>query len=194
MLREYKPFFMIDDSCKDGHVETIMDYVLSWCFRCTNYRYVKEHQPILYRYCMYMLFKLLGKELDLNYTVVDRISVKKQQQKIDLWVEVDLKRNNKIEEHAILIENKYYSPIRDHQLETYKPIFDEFYADKPNVHLHYAAITCLYHEDTHYSTFARKAKENGFKDYFIYDLFDESLNGQESESEIFNEFFIREWL
>ena len=32
-MAEYKPFLMCDDSEKDGHAETMMDYVLSWSLR-----------------------------------------------------------------------------------------------------------------------------------------------------------------
>ena len=193
-MQEYKPFLMWDDSKKDGHAETIMDYVLSWCLRCTNYRYVKEHQPILYRYCAYILFKLLGKELDLDYTSIERVNVKKQQYQIDLWVEVEMKKDTENEYHAILIEDKYYSPLGENQLETYKPKFQDYYKDKSNFHLHYAVITCLYHDDKNFPPLEQKAHKNGFDAYFVYDLLDPSLNGQESESDIFNEFFIREWL
>lgn len=193
-MQEYKPFLMWDDSKKDGHAETVMDYVLSWCLRCTNYRYVKEHQPILYQYCIYMLFRLIGKELDMVYTSIDRVNVKKQEDKIDLWVEVEISKNKITETHAILIEDKYYSPLGENQLETYKPIFDDFYSNRPDVHLHYAVITCLYHDDKNYPPLEQKAHKNGFDSYSVYDLLDPSLNGRESESDIFNEFFIREWL
>ena len=193
-MQEYKPFLMSDDSKKDGHAETIMDYVLSWCLRCTNYRYVKDHQPILYQYCAYMLFKLIDKELDLDYTSIDRVCVKKQEQGIDLWVEVELTKDKKTETHAILIEDKYYSPLGENQLETYKPNFDAVYKDRSDIHRHYAVITCLYRDNKNFPPLELKAQENGFDAYFVYDLLDPSLNGQESESDIFNEFFIREWL
>ena len=193
-MEEYKPFLMWDDSNKDGHAETIMDYVFSWCLRCTSSQYVKDHQPILYRYCMFLLCKLIEKENDIDKICIDRVIVKKQEQRIDLWVEIYLRVDNRKERHAILIEDKYYTSPRENQLADYKERFNEYYKDKPEYSLHYALITCIYDVNPYYATFQHEADANGFKLYHVYDLFDKSMGSKESESDIFNEFFIREWL
>lgn len=196
-MKEYKPFLMWDDSNKDGHAETIMDYVISWCLRCTNYQYVKDFQPILHRYCMYMLCKLIGKLQDIDKISIERVTVKKQEQKIDLWVEIDLRIDTKNESHAILIEDKYYTGVHDDQLKRYRQIFDEYYSDKsefPEKNRHYALITCLYDVDSHYDPLKAAANANNYQIYHLYELADSSLNYKESESDIYNELFLREWL
>ena len=184
---------MWDDSNKDGHAETIMDYVISWCLRCTNYQYVKDFQPILHRYCIYMLCKLIGKLQDIDKIKIERVTVKKQEQQIDLWVEIDLINDNKKEQHAILIEDKYYGKLRENQLEEYKPKFESYY-DETEYKLHYALITCLYDVNPNYKVLEESAEKNGFQIYNLYELADCSLGYKESESDIYNEIFLRNWL
>ena len=195
-MAEYKPFLMCDDSEKDGHAETMMDYVLSWSLRCTKYPFVKDNKPLLYHYCKYMLCKLIDRLQDMKIITIDDVRVWKQERYVDLWVEVDLHIDNREEHHAILIEDKYYTGVHDDQLKRYRQIFEELYKDKekyPRRNLHYVLITCLYSDNIHDAPLAQAAKENGFKIYQLYDIVDNSLGYRESESDIFNELFLREW-
>lgn len=197
-MEEYKPYLMCDNTEKDGHAETIMDYVLSWCLRCTKYSYIKDHQPILYRYCKYILCKLLGKLPEMDKIIIEDVRVWKQERYIDLWVEVDLYIDKKEEHHAILIEDKYYTGVHDDQLVRYKKIFDDYYAEKKDYtekkSRHYSLITCIYREDSQYEALAKAAKDAGFDIYHFCDLADSSLGYKESESDIYNELFIRGWV
>lgn len=197
-MEEYKPFLMWDETEKDGHAETIIDYVLSWCLRCGKYPFVKDNKPVLYQYCKYMLCKLLDRLQDMGNITIDDVRVWKQERYVDLWIEVELHVGDRKEYHAILIENKYYTGIHDNQLERYQQIFDEYYSDKPQysekTNRHYVLITCLYSNDAYYTPLAKVAKEKGFDIYHLYDLADNSLNYKESESDIYNELFLREWL
>jgi len=196
-MAEYRPFLMWDDTEKDGHAETIIDYVLSWCLRCAKYSFIKDNKPVLYQYCKYMLCKLLDRLQDMNNIAIDDVRVWKQERYIDLWVEVELHVEDRKEYHAILIENKYYTGIHDNQLERYRQIFEQYYSDKSDYlkrNLHYALVTCLYDVDTHYAPLATTAKENKFDIYHLFDLVDASLNYKESESDIYNELFLRNWL
>ena len=196
-MAEYKPFLMCDDSEKDGHAETMMDYVLSWSLRCTKYPFIKDNKPLLYHYCKYMLCTLIDRLQDMSNITIDDVRVWKQEQYIDLWVEVDLHIDNREEHHAILIEDKYYTGVHDDQLARYIQIFEELYNDKekyPRRNLHYVLITCLYSDNIHYAPLAQTAKENGFKIYQLYDIVDNSLGYKETESDIFNELFLRDWV
>lgn len=53
----------------------------------------------------------------------------KQWEHIDLHTNIELSINGKPEWHAILIENKIYTPTHDDQLKRYRQIFDEAYKD-----------------------------------------------------------------
>ena len=196
-MEEYKPFLMCDDSEKDGHAETLMDYILSWSLRCTKYPFIKDNKPLLYHYCKYILCTLIDRLQDISNITIDDVRVCKQKQYIDLWVEVDLHINKREEHHAILIEDKYYTGVHDDQLARYKRIFEEHYQDKetyPENKRHYVLITCLYSDNIYYAPLAQAAKENGFEIYQLYDIVDNSLGYRESESDIFNELFLREWV
>ena len=196
-MAEIKPFLMCDDSDKNGHAETLMDYILSWSLRCTKYSFIKDNKPLLYHYCKYILCTFIDKLQDMNNITIDDVRVRKQEQHIDLWVEVDLHIDNREEHHAILIEDKYYTGVHDDQLARYKRIFEEYYQDKekyPRRNLHYVLITCLYSDNIYYAPLAQAAKENGFEIYQLYDIVDNSLGYKETESDIFNELFLREWV
>ena len=195
-MTENKPFLMCDDSEKDGHAETMMDYVLSWSLRCTKYPFIKDNKPLLYHYCKFILCTLIDRLQDMDNITIDDVRVWKQERYVDLWVEVDLHIDNREEHHAILIEDKYYTGVHDDQLKRYRQIFEEYYQDKkdyPKDNRHYVLITCHYSDNIHYAPLAQTAKENGFKIYNLYDIVDNSLGYRESESDIFNELFLREW-
>ena len=196
-MEEYKPFLMCDDSEKDGHAETMMDYVLSWSLRCTKYPFVKDNKPLLYHYCKYMLCKLIDRLQDMKIITIDDVRVWKQERYVDLWVEVKLHIDKREENHAILIEDKYYTGVHDDQLTRYRQIFEDYYQDKkdyPKDNRHYVLITCLYSDNIYYAPLAQAAKENGFEIYQLYDIVDNSLGYKETESDIFNELFLREWV
>ena len=195
------PQLMKDSSEVDGHAETVLDYVLSWCLRWSETKY-KDIKPILHRYCRYMLFKLIVRDTHDNI-VVENVIVWKQSKKIDLWVEAKLLVNGKEEWHSVLIEDKYYSPIHSSldtdgiyrsQLDVYKKKFKAHYADKAYFHFHFAVITCMERYDANFTTtYDEKEMERlGFKLYSFDDMLDDSIN-IDSESDIFNEFWLRNW-
>ena len=195
------PRLMKDSSEVDGHAEAVMDYVLSWCLRWSESKF-KDVKPILHRYCRYMLLKLIEKS-NSDSIIIDNVSIWKQSQNIDLWIEAKLVVNDKDEWHAILVENKYYTPLHlskdvdgiyRNQLEVYKKKFEAYYADKAKYHLHFAVITCMErYDDNFYTTYDEKKIElMGFNLYSFDDMLDDSI-ASDSESDIFNEFWRRSW-
>lgn len=189
---------MWDNSENDGHAETIMDYVISWCLRVAANDFCSKYKPKLYHYCKFLLFKLLQIEENTDQIVLEEVKVWKQWKRIDLWVEVILINNGQKENHSILIENKYYTLTHDrrdidgtykNQLEVYKNIFDDFYAQDNNRKKHYALITCL---DNYPDK--EKIQKLGYQLYTYSALKDEMANNagnvEPSESDIFNEFWI----
>ena len=198
MTQKELPKLMIDSSEKDGKAEIVMDYVLSWCLRRADEICQIDNKPILYEYCRYMLGKLC--EIDVNESVVFKdVKVWKEDQNIDLWVELIVETDGKSQKHAILIENKYYTglhPARDNegqyrnQLEVYKEKFIEHYSKKDDDwKLHYNLVTCVERESPAFAMYD-VAKEFKYQVYSIYDLL-VSTDPQPTESDIFNEFWIR---
>ena len=191
------PQFMRDNSQNDGHAETVMDYVISWCLRRADV-ICKDEKPILYSHCRFMLGKLLGIK-NTDDVIFSNVKVRKQDQHIDLWVELTKACQGEITKHALLIENKYYTGLHDttdidgkrrNQLEVYKKRFEAHYADKPNEDwdLHYALITCLERESDSKFEQYRIAEKFGFNLFSFYDLL---KNDIQTESDLFNEFWYR---
>ncbi len=195
------PRLMRDSSEIDGHAEAVMDYVLSWCLRWSETKY-KDIKPTLHRYCQYMLFKLIDKNTCDNI-IVENVYVWKQSQNIDLWIEAKLLVNGKDEWHSVLIENKYYTPLHlskdtdgvyRSQLEVYKKKFEAHYADNDDYHHHFAVITCLERDDDNFTTTyeEKEIEQLGYKLFSFDDMLDSSID-IDTESDIFNEFWRRNW-
>lgn len=197
MTKEEMPKLMNDSSDKDGHAETVMDYVISWCLRRAQ-SICKTEKPILYSKCRFMLSKLLDLDI-LNIESVEfkRVEVWKQWEKIDLFVEVDALINNIEKRYAILIEDKFYSKLHytkdidgkyRNQLEVYKKKFENYYKEQNEVReLKYALITCIERGDTKFQQY-NIANQFGFNVFSFYELLEDEIL---TESEIFNEFWFR---
>lgn len=195
----YRPQFMLDDTETDGHAEPVMDYVISWCLRRADVRCCKE-KPILYGHCRQILGKLLGITPTDNVKFHD-VKVWKQWMRIDLSVELEVEIAGERTKHAILIENKYYTGLREiinekrerkNQLEVYKEIFKAHYEKEEREgrywEPHYALITCIDKNEDKFEKY-RIAEKFEFDIFSFYEL----LDGKEeqTESDIFNEFWYR---
>ena len=191
------PKLMVDDSENDGKAEIVMDYVLSWCLRRASVSCANE-KPILYNYCRNMLGILLQINID-DSIIFKSVKVWKEELKIDLWVEVVIEKEGKEEKHAILIENKYYSGLHEtrdkdkiyrNQLEVYKRRFNEYYDKNPEFYVkHYVLITCIEKDNPKFKIYDI-ARTFGFSIFTFYELLGEKRKYEESESDIFNEFWI----
>lgn len=181
--------FMADSTeGKDGAKEVIMDYVISWTLRRAQ-NFCKDDKPILYRYCRKLLSYLLG--IDLKDSDDVKVKTWKQEYRIDLWVWVSV---NGVE-YDILIEDKYYSGLHDDQLDRYKELFDAWLRNnrsepKPIYWLltcHERGLTDIYDSALKYDF------SIGFWDDMIKAMGCEDDDAQDSESDIFNEFWLRSW-
>ena len=200
------PSFMIDSTLTDGRAETIIDFMLSWCIRCASIEYKVEEYKIFHNYCRNILANLLGIKKINDDIQFQNIQVWKGCQYIDLWVELEVKENEQINKHAILIEDKYYGPLRQckdddgeykNQLLVYKKRFDAHYDNGENKKMswkkHYALVTCIKKEDKKFAIYDIP-KSWKYDKYYIKDLLGSKKNEyQLSENEIFNEFWFR-WL
>ena len=127
------PSFFIDDSDSMKFEETI-DFFMSWTLRCADQ--IHRNRSInVYTSSRNILAKLLHFE-HANGLLFSNIQVWKQHKNIDLWVE--LKVNN--QEYALIIENKMYSKIQNNQLQRYKEIVQEHYANESNRIIEYVFL------------------------------------------------------
>jgi hypothetical protein len=202
-----KSLLMCDSTEADCKAEIIMDYVMSYSLRHAADKYLVE-KPILCRYCRYMLGVLLGIHID-NNTKVESIRVWKEWKYMDLCVEATIKEDGESRTYALLIENKYYTRLRGNQLEDYKKDFDDFYDTNKKVdrkYRRYRLISCLEENNKIESIYGIKVSEypkresqENFLAIPFYDLLPEKYwhedkkSYEDTESEIFNEFWLRHW-
>lgn len=199
-------FLMCDSTEGDGRAEIVMDYVMSWSLRHAEDRYKTKELSVLSNYCRYMLGVLLDIQIEEN-TYVESVKVWKEWQYIDLCVEAVIKQGDVTNRYALLIENKYYSKLHDNQLQRYQKIFDAYYDEKnKNIKgkgnkwkLRHKLVTCCDRKQQLEELYAEGLKNSYFKGLTFYRLLSPTYWDKQqkkyvdSESEIFNEFWLRSW-
>lgn len=197
---------MCDSTEGNGKAEIVMDYVMSWSLRHAVTNKDSEKTPQLHLYCRYML----GKLLDLAYEdirTVESVKVWKEWQNIDLCVEAIVETQKGKKHFALLIENKYYSKLHDNQLQRYKAVFEAYYKNKNSKIkerkdkwlLRYKLVSCYDRKKQLKELYAEGLKDTSFKGLTFYQLLcpdcweKNKEKYKDSESEIFNEFWLRRW-
>lgn len=176
---------MYDSTETDGNKEPLMDYIISWTLRHAADDF-KEGKT-LWLYCRQILGKIIGKTIEENDSLSE-ICVYKQEVEIDLWVEFKLND----EDHAILIEDKYYGKLSENQLEDYIQKFDKYYKEnEPSYERHYCLISCIQREDEKFNQYYGKAKDLGFDLFSLKELVTDIT--PPSGSDIFDEFWLEDW-
>lgn len=194
---------MCDSTEGNGKAEIVMDYIMSYSLRHAIDEYLIE-KPMLCRYCRYMLGVLLGLPI-IDTTKVESVNVWREWQYMDLCVEAIVEK----QKYALLIENKYHTGLRENQLVNYKKKFDEHYDSNKKVdkqYRRYRLISCLEEKEKIEAIYGIKIskypEEENQSDFlalpFYYLLptkyWHKAKNAyEETESEIFNEFWLRQW-
>lgn len=181
-----KELLMVDSSTSDGHAETVMDYIISYTLRSAT----QSQMPEFRKAARAILFNLLEAK-DMGQKIIN-VKVWKQWRRIDLTVEVIISHNGQNEKHVVLIEDKYYTAPHDNQLSRYKKVFDDFYKNDGFIK-HYALITAIYRDDSRgdFNRCYGEVESLGYKVYSMCELLAE--NQKETESDIFNQFWLADW-
>jgi len=183
--------FMTDHSEGDKGKEAVMGFQVSWVLRMAADKDYTKDKPTFGLYSKYMLFKLLNKPFPNKEEIVS-VKVWKEWTNIDIRAEVELKDGDETEFHVLLIENKVYTEMRSWQRDDYPKALDQFYQKHGRGQYipHKVLITCT-DSEKEFDKLERFCNDCGWKVISIYDLiFD--LN-KETESELFNEFWIYNW-
>ena len=184
----------MDSSEGNANKEAIMDFVVSWTLRmAVDHKKIKR--PILHECSRNLLFKLIGKQ-NFKKTRVVKVETWKQYRKIDLWVRIILEENGVCEQHDVLIEDKVYSKLRDKQLSDIRSAFDKYLDEEQIItERHYILLTCMESYDANINQYS-KASDDGFTLIPWDELMVAMFAGRKpmySESEIFNEFWVKSW-
>ena len=190
-MDERMSLLMSDSSTGDSNKETMLDFILSWTLRRAQSCYSNE-KPMLYRYCREILFNLLEIN-NLNGIEVESVETWKQWERIDLHANIQLRMSDGSKQyHTLLVENKVYTMTREGQLAKYKKLFTETYKDTEYAgHMHFVLITCFESTDSPSRILEADCEKNGYRFLPILKLFQNDK--PDSESDIFNEFWLRQW-
>lgn len=183
--------FMTDHSEGDKGKEAVMDFQISWVLRMAADEDYTKDKPIFRLYSRYMLFRLLNKPFPYKEEIVS-VRVWKEWENIDICAEVELKVGDKKELHVLLIENKVYTSMKAWQRDDYPKVLQQFYKEhgRGEYKPHNILITCT-DSDTEYMKMKIFCENTDWQVISIYDIILDLT--QETESEMFNEFWIYNW-
>ena len=192
-----KSLLMCDSTEGDGTAEIVMDFVMSYSLRHAVDEYLVE-KPMLCRYCRNMLGKLIDVDIT-DKTHIKSINVWKEWEHIDLCVEVVIIDGEAEYKYAVLVENKYYGQLKNGTLQRYKEAFDVHYKGTDYIKS-YKFVSCYEKLDEIEKKYgAVLAKTPEFTPLPFYDLLptkywhEDKKAYEDTESEIFNEFWLRKW-
>lgn len=187
--------FMSDQSDKDAGRETLLDYELSWVLRMAA---DAECPPRLKHQCVCILFKLLGIEKYQN-TRIEKVCVWKQWQNIDIVADVYLVENDVKTLHVLLIEDKAYSKMKEHQRDDYpilaREAYDTYdkYKNYRDYILHQVLVTCYDSKEPGYERLSNFISvDKNWRIVSVGDLPDMTVD-EMTESDLFNEFWLTTW-
>lgn len=195
-----KSMLMCDQSESTSGREAILDYELSWVLRMAaenNYNTKLMHQ------CRHILLTLID-EKDPNVKIV-KVHTWKQWERVDIIADIYLERNGEKELHVLLLEDKAYTQMSEHQRDDYPTIvrkaYDSYeryseYQGNNKYKLHCILITCFEDGTPEYdklSSFIACNKKDNWKIFSLDNLPDKKYNNGLTESDLFNEFWIKSW-
>lgn len=125
-MKELPIFFEYNKNTPDSGFEAIQDFFISWTLRCA----VEAFSDVDYKvqkYAKRILFQLIYKNPDLNFEVVEVVTIR-QFKYIDLLVEVVVNEGLGNKKYLLNIENKWYTGISNTQLKNYKNTIEENYS------------------------------------------------------------------
>lgn len=183
--------FMHDSSRSNYGYESMLDFHMSWLLRIA-----KEHpdktKPELHKVARKVLFKLIKKEDRPEYTI-KRVEVWKQWEHIDVIAEIELEVNKLIERHLVILEDKAYTLIHDDQLTQYEHAINSYYRDK-TYKKHYWVITFFDRGEKSFNDLMAQCERNDWKLLSFYDVIGwKEGKFKDTESDLFNEFWLRKW-
>lgn len=184
---------MSDSSRSNYGYEAMLDYQISWLLRLAK----DDKKDRLHDVARSVLFKLIEKENDSNVKI-NRVEVWKQWERIDLTAEIELEVNNQTERHLVVIEDKAYTLIHDDQLKRYTETVNAYYHDKGrnSYKKHFWIISFFDRDEERFKTLQKQC--DNYKEWKLLSFYEvigwkEGEEFQDTKSDLFDEFWLREW-
>lgn len=190
-----KKSLLMQDSWRSNHgYEAMLDFQMSWLMRLAAEK--SEKQERLHEISKQVLLRLI-EEKNERVVEVERVEVWRQWESIDVIAEVDIKVNDVVEHHLVVIEDKAYTLLYNNQLARYTKAVSDHYEGKPKpkYHIHYWVITFYDKESSRWEKLDEECKRNYWNLLSFYDVigWNDGEEFKDTESDLFNEFWLREW-
>lgn len=186
-----KSLFMLDSSRSNYGYEAMLDFQISWLLRIA-----KEHpsktKPELHKVARKVLFKLIDKEDRPEYRIT-QVEVWKQWERIDVIAAIELEVNNLTERHLVVIEDKAYTLIHDDQLTRYEHAVNSYYRNK-TYEKHFWVISFFDRDEKCFKDLMAQCEKTVWEPLSFYEVIGwKDGKFSDTESDLFNEFWLREW-
>ena len=184
----------MQDNWRSNHgYEAMLDFQVSWLLRLSAEKEVENKR--LHNICKEVLLRLIEWKDSTNVNI-SKVDIWRQWASIDIKAEVEITIDGNTERHLIVIENKAYTLLHDDQLARYKKqVLDYYKGDYiPKDNIHYWVIT-FYEEGGRLDSLQNECKNNGWKLLSFYDVigWKKGESFPDTKSDLFDEFWLREW-
>lgn len=176
-------FFNYKEENTDNGYETIQDFYLSWALRCSIKKY-SSNDHLVHQISKKITCKLIN--VDANTCEIISVKTFRQWNHIDLLAEIITVEDGKEKKYALNIENKWYTSIRDNQLEKNVYHFNAYYDEKEWVKLNYL-IFCDYEKIDNFTK--ENAEKNKYHILTICELQEEIGDLKSTGNSLFDVFW-----
>lgn len=195
-LNSLPSFFKIendDDYQVDNGYEALLDFFIAWTVKCAQFEY-KNANEILHIYAKKILLTLLfgdNSTIKQEDIIFKDIQTYRQWKSVDLCFDITIEKNDIEEKYALVIENKFYSNLRENQLKRYRDIIVNHYKDK-SVKISFVLLTIDYCRKN-LEIEKKECLDLGYKFLTIEDLQSSAGmdNNQMTDNYLFDEFWFR---
>lgn len=199
---ENEKSLLMQDSWRSNYgYEAMLDFQMSWLMRLAAEPDIKKKK--LHKISKEVLLRLIGL-LDTPNVVIRNVEVWRQWERIDVTAEVEVVVDGVSQHHLVVIEDKAYTMIHDDQLNRYAETVSAHYSGrrKKDYKIHYWVIT-FFDRSSNYWSILESACNNAklgnveWKLLSFYDVIGWSKDRKEefegTESDLFEEFWLKEW-
>lgn len=130
---------------------------------------------------------------------IKKVDIWRQWEQIDVTAEVEVVVNGQTQRHLVVLEDKAYTKIHDDQLNRYAEKVSEYYEgkSKQKFNIHYWVITFFDKSSNNWSILERECDKAKWRLLSFYDVIGWSEDKKEefegTESDLFEEFWLKEW-
>lgn len=185
----------MQDNWRSNHgYEAMLDFQISWLLRLSAEKEVED--KYLHKISKGVLLRLIEWNGSTD-VIISKVEIWRQWANIDITAEVELTVDENTQRHLIVIEDKAYTLLHDNQLARYKDSVKDYYEGKhkPQFNAHYWVITFYDKDSNRWDSLQEECDKNEWKLLSFYDVigWKEGEQFPDTKSDLFNEFWLREW-